>query len=144
MTTFAYEHKGVILKAEGVNVALSGVPVLRDVNLEIRDIVRPDAIAGQVVGLLGPSGIGKTPLFRVLAGLDQPDSGRVVLGDDSRPVQRGMVGVVAQSYPLFPHRTVMGNLLVAGRQAGLSGAAAKEKAMGFLQRFNLEDKGKHY
>ncbi|MFL6197025.1 MAG: ABC transporter ATP-binding protein [Thermoanaerobaculia bacterium] len=144
MTTFAYEHKGVILKAEGIHVALGGVPILRDVNLEIRDIVRPETTAGQVVGLLGPSGIGKTTLFRVLAGLDQPDTGKVVLGEDARPVQRGMVGVVAQSYPLFPHRTVLGNLMVAGRQAGLSGAAAKEKALGFLQRFDLADKGKHY
>jgi NitT/TauT family transport system ATP-binding protein len=144
VATFPYEHKGVILKAEGVNVSLGGVPILRDVNLEIRDIVRPDTIAGQVVGLLGPSGIGKTTLFRVMAGLDMPDSGRVVLGDEARPVQRGMVGVVAQSYPLFPHRTVLGNLLVAGKQAGLSGDAAKEKAHGFLKRFGMEDKGKHY
>src|SRR5947209_18850762 len=119
---FPYEVKEVILKADHVSTALDGVPILRDVNLEIRDIVRPDTIARQVVGLLGPSGIGKTTLFRILAGLDTPDSGTVMLGegDKARPVQRGMVGVVAQSYPLFANRTVLGNLAVAGRQAGLS------------------------
>jgi polar amino acid transport system ATP-binding protein/sulfate transport system ATP-binding protein len=142
--TFAYEMKGTILKAEKVSVALDGCPVLRDVSFEIRDIVRPDTIAGQVVGLLGPSGIGKTTLFRILAGLDAPDSGRVTLGDDAKPIERGMVGVVAQSYPLFPNRTVLGNLVVAGKQAGLSRAQAEEKAVGFLKRFDLADKGKHY
>jgi NitT/TauT family transport system ATP-binding protein len=142
--TFAYEMKGTILKADRVSVTLGGCPVLKEVSFEIRDIVRPDTIAGQVVGLLGPSGIGKTTLFRILAGLDPPDSGTVTLGDDARPIERGMVGVVAQSYPLFGHRTVLGNLMVAGRQAGLSRQQAREKAMGFLKRFNLADKGKLY
>jgi polar amino acid transport system ATP-binding protein/sulfate transport system ATP-binding protein len=143
---FPYEIKEVILKADHVSAALDGVPILRDVNLEIRDIVRPDTVAGQVVGLLGPSGIGKTTLFRILAGLDAPDSGTVTLGEGekARPVQRGMVGVVAQSYPLFFHRTVLGNLMVAGQQAGLSRDAAREKAMGFLKRFDIEDKAKSY
>ncbi len=141
---FAYEHKEVILKAENISVALGGVPILRDVNLEIRNIVRPDAIAGQVVGLLGPSGIGKTTLFRILAGLDAPDTGRVLIGAEGKPVERGMVGVVAQHYPLFAHRTVLGNLMVAGGQAGLPRTQARDKAMDFLKRFGMEDKGKHY
>ncbi|HEY4587967.1 MAG TPA: ATP-binding cassette domain-containing protein, partial [Thermoanaerobaculia bacterium] len=136
---FPYEVKEVILKADHISVALGGAPILRDVNLEVRDIVRPDTIAGQVVGLLGPSGIGKTTLFRILAGLDMPDGGTVTLGEGekARPVRRGMVGVVAQSYPLFAHRTVLGNLMVAGRQSGLSRGAARDKALGFLKRFDI-------
>ena len=141
---FAYEHKEVILKAENVSAVMGGVPILRDVNLEIRDIVRPDTVAGQVVGLLGPSGIGKTTLFRILAGLDSPDTGKVTLGEKGTPVQRGMVGVVAQNYPLFAHRTVLGNLMVAGAQAGLSSEQAKAKAKDYLKRFGMEDKGGHY
>src|SRR3954451_16453454 len=143
---FPYEVKEVILKADHISVALDGAPILRDVNLEIRDIVRPDTIAGQVVGLLGPSGIGKTTLFRILAGLDAPDSGTVTLGEGekARPVRRGMVGVVAQSYPLSAHRTVLGNLIVAGRQAGLLSKEAKAKALGFLKRFDIADKATSY
>jgi polar amino acid transport system ATP-binding protein/sulfate transport system ATP-binding protein len=141
---FEHERKGTILKAENVSVTLGGTTILRDVNLEIRDVVRPGAVAGQVVGLLGPSGIGKTTLFRVLAGLDAPDTGRVVLGEEGRPVERGMVGVVAQHYPLFAHRTVLGNLMVAGRPAGLSREQARAKAVDFLRRFGMEDKGRHY
>lgn len=141
---FPHERKGVILKAENVSVAYGTAQVLRDVNLEIRDVVRPDTVAGQVVGLLGPSGVGKTTLFRVLAGLDTPDTGKVLIGEEGTPVARGKVGVVAQHYPLFAHRTVLGNLWVAGRKAGLSRGAAREKAMDFLMRFGLEDKAKHY
>src|SRR5688572_23529969 len=106
---FTYEHKSVLLKAENVSVAKGGVTILRDVNLEIRDVVRPDKTVGQVVGLLGPSGIGKTTLFRILAGLEPPDTGRVLIGEEQKPVERGRVGVVAQHYPLFAHRTVLGN-----------------------------------
>lgn len=144
MVTHAYETKSTILKAENVSVVKGETTILRDVNLEIKDIVRPDKVAGQVVGLLGPSGIGKTSLFRVMAGLEAPTSGRVLIGEEGKPVQRGMVGVVAQHYPLFAHRTVLGNLAVAGRRAGLSRAAAKEKAMGFLKRFGMEDRANVY
>ena len=71
---------------------------------------------GQVVGFLGPSGIGKTQLFRIIAGLNKPTSGRVTINGQDRPVQAGEVGVVAQDYPLFEHRTVMSNLLLAAKQ----------------------------
>jgi len=59
-------------------------------------------------------------------------------------VQRGMVGVVAQRYPLFQHRTVMGNLIVAGRQGGLAQAQAREKANGLLKRIGLQGHAERY
>src|SRR5213082_863106 len=55
-----------------------------------------------------------------------------------------MVGVVAQDYPLFEHRTVRGNLLVAGRAGGQSGAQSAQRADGLLQRFGLEEHGRKY
>ena len=144
MAVLDYTHGATLLKAEGVNVTLGDCLILKDLNLEVKDIRRPGAVAGQVVGLLGPSGIGKTTLFRVLAGLDRPDTGKVLIGEQAVPVQRGMVGVVAQHYPLFQHRTVMGNLLVAGKRAGLDHKAATEKATGLLQRFGMLDRAGHY
>src|SRR5512144_330152 len=104
------EYRDIILKATNVSLKLGGNVILRDLNLEIHDLYRPDCVTGQVVGLLGPSGIGKTRLFRVLSGIDQPNTGTVTIGAKGIPVQRGMVGVVAQNYPLFEHRTVAGNL----------------------------------
>ena len=145
MTTHApYELKETLLRVENVSQSYGGVPVLRDVNLEIRDIVRPGMTQGQVVGLLGPSGMGKTTLFRILAGLEEPDTGRVLVERDGRPVHRGMVGVVAQNYPLFAHRRVLGNLVIAGKRTGLSSRAAQDRARELLERFGMAEHANKY
>src|SRR5438309_1103634 len=120
MATIQYDYGDTLLKVQNVSLTLGGATVLRDVNLEVRDLHRPGIKQGQVVGLLGPTGVGKTCLFKILAGLDKPDTGSVLIEKEAKPVERGMVGVVAQNYPLFAHRTVMGNLLVAGRHTSLS------------------------
>ncbi len=142
--SMACEHRNTILKATNVSLALGGKPILRDLNLEIHDLYRPGYVTGQVVGLLGPSGIGKTRLFRILSGIDSPDTGSVLIGEKCEPVRRGMVGVVAQNYPLFEHRTVFGNLVLAARHAGLHGEAAIEKAAASLKRFDIEDRARVY
>jgi polar amino acid transport system ATP-binding protein/sulfate transport system ATP-binding protein len=142
MAAITYEHRETILDVRGVNVTYGGKPILRDLNLEIKNVVRPGVTQGQVVGLLGPSGVGKTTLFRVLAGLMEPDTGTVIA--EGQPVGRGRVGVVAQHYPLFAHRTVLGNLAVAGRQAGMGGKEAEEKARDLLKRFGLDDQASKY
>jgi len=139
-----YSLGATILRVQGVSLKLGENLILRDVNLEVKDIRRPGRVAGQVVGLLGPSGIGKTRLFRILAGLDEPTSGRVLIGEGGVPVERGMVGVVAQRYPLFAHRTVLGNMMVAARQAGCTHAEGRDRALRFLKRFGLEDRASHY
>ncbi len=141
---YQYSLEESILKVEEASLVLGGNLILDRVSFEIRNITRPDAIAGQVIGLLGPSGIGKTQLFHLLAGLKQPTSGRVLIGDPGVPVKRGMVGVVAQHYPLFMHRTVMGNLMIAGQRSGKSEAEYKTKAHSLLEEFKLLDRADHY
>ena len=138
------EYRETLLKATDVSLTLGKNVILRDLNVEIRDIYRPGMVTGQVAGLLGPSGIGKTRLFRLLAGIDQPNTGTITIGADAKPVQRGMVGVIAQNYPLFEHRTVAGNLELAARCSGLCHADAVKKALSFLDRFGLEDRGDLY
>src|SRR5690349_4270252 len=69
------EYGATILRVQNVSLTLNGKRILSGVNADIRDINRPDKVTGQVVGLLGPSGIGKTRLFRIIAGLDTPDQG---------------------------------------------------------------------
>ena len=144
MATGTHEYGATILKASDIWLTLGGNLILRDVDMEVRDIRRPGRATGQVVGLLGPSGIGKTRFFRILAGLDAPDRGQVLVGERQVPVERGMVGVVAQKYTVFQHRTVLSNLLVAGAQGGLSRTQARDKAMSFLKRFNLEPQAHRY
>lgn len=138
MTTYPYELKETLLHLEGVSKSYEGTPILRDINLEVKDLVRPNCVQGQVVALLGPSGVGKTTLFRLLAGLETPDTGQVLVGTEQKPVRRGQIGVVAQHYPLFAHRTVLGNMMVAGKQVGLKGSAARDKATDLLTRFGLK------
>lgn len=139
-----YSLEETILKVSGVSLTLGNNLILDQVEFEIRNITRPDTIAGQVVGLLGPSGIGKTQLFHILAGLRPPSSGQVLIGNPGVPVERGMVGVVAQHYPLFMHRTVMGNLLVAGSNSGKSDEQSRKRAHDLLERFRLLDRANHF
>lgn len=139
-----YERRETLVKVANVSLTLGGNLILRDVDLEIKNVTRPGCLTGQVVAMLGPSGIGKTQLFNIMSGLRQPDSGTVHLTESDKPVERGMVGVVAQHYPLFAHRSVLGNLVVAGQRLGLSSKAAREKAFGFLERFGLADRARLY
>jgi NitT/TauT family transport system ATP-binding protein len=143
-TPAGYEYGNVILSAKDVHLNLGGNQILRGVDVEVRDLRIPGRVTGQVVGFLGPSGIGKTRFFRILAGLDAPDQGEVRIGEQAEPVARGKVGVVSQHYPLFQHRTVLGNLEVAGLQAGLSTSAARAKALDFLRRFGMSDRAGLY
>jgi NitT/TauT family transport system ATP-binding protein len=136
-TDLEYSRGGVLLDLQNVNVTRGGVPVLRDLSAQVTDLIRPGMKQGQIVGLLGPSGVGKTTMFHVLAGLLKPDSGTVRIGDKGLPASPGLVGVVAQNYVLFEHRSVLGNLVIAARQAGMSSAAAKEASMKYLERFGL-------
>ena len=108
-----YEKKEVILEIAKVFLELDGKQILKNVSAEIRNIVRPDMKQGQIVGFLGPSGVGKTKLFELMAGLREPTSGTIRIGSPLEPIQVGKVGVVQQNFPLFQHRTVLGNMKVA-------------------------------
>ena len=143
-TSREYTLGKTLLNVRDVEHRYADQVVLRDVNFEIRDIVRPDCTTGQVVALLGPSGIGKSTLFRILAGLQEPTSGRVEVGVNARRVEAGMVGVVFQNYQLFEHRTVLGNLAVAARLSCRSGKEAMQRSRQMLKRFGLEQFASRY
>ena len=140
----AHSYGNTLLKVEDVSLEYDGRPILKKVSAEIKDIIRPDCTQGQVVGFLGPSGIGKTQLFRIIAGLNKPTSGRVSINGLDRPVQAGEVGVVAQDYPLFEHRTVMSNLLLAAKQKERDDKVARDKVVQYLDDFELTDKARLY
>lgn len=139
-----YSFGETLLKVENVCLDYDGKPVLKNVNIEIKNITRPNITTGQVVGFLGPSGIGKTQLFRIIAGLNKPTSGQVSIHGSNHPVQAGEVGVVAQSYPLFEHRTILSNLLLSAKQKEKDSKVAKDKVLSLLNEFELSDKIHHY
>jgi ABC-type nitrate/sulfonate/bicarbonate transport system ATPase subunit len=105
-----FSKEKVLLKAENISLKYGENTILRDINLEIQNITRPDLKQGQVISLIGRSGIGKTQLFKILSGLNTPTSGQVRLGEDLHPVQAGEVGIIPQNYILFNHRTIFSNL----------------------------------
>jgi polar amino acid transport system ATP-binding protein/sulfate transport system ATP-binding protein len=126
-----------------VRVSRGSSRVLDGVTFDALDRIREGRTTGQVVSLLGPSGIGKTTLLRVLSGLEQPDRGEVS-GPEGKKLDTRSVGVVFQDYPLLPHRTVTGNLVVAGRIGGLDERQANKRARDLLERLGLDDHGAHY
>ena len=150
-----YYLKETLLKLENVSLKLGEKLILRDINVEVKDIVRPDvASTGQIIGFLGPSGIGKTKLFEVIAGLIKPTTGTVKLDGDQHNAEAGQVGVVQQNYPLFNHRTVLSNLRVAAKMCTDPACAVKsckgcdksadERVKAMLERFNLVAQKDHY
>ncbi len=140
----SHTYGKTLLKIDNVSLEYDGRPILKNVSAEIKDVIRPGCTTGQVVGFLGPSGIGKTQLFRIVAGLNPPTSGRVTINGVDRPVQAGQVGVVAQDYPLFEHRTVLSNLLLAAGQKENDSKVAHDKVMQYLTEFELSDKARLY
>jgi ABC-type nitrate/sulfonate/bicarbonate transport system ATPase subunit len=145
MNTVAKPHSigERLLTIENLSVSYDK-PVLNNVNASINNIQRQGVAQGQVVCLLGPSGVGKTQLFRCIAGLQRPNSGSVKLYGKDGEVKPGEVGVVAQHYPLFNHRTVLGNLMVAAAKSSKSDKEARDKSLAMLEEFHLEDKAHAY
>lgn len=141
-----YVYRDTLLKLDHVSLEYDGRPILRDMCAEIKDVYIPDRVTGQIVALLGPSGRGKTQTFRCMAGLQKPTSGQVLIADPKgfHPVTAGEVGVVAQSYPLFAHRTIMGNMMLAALAHEKDSKKAEATVMEGLENFKLTDKCKLY
>jgi ABC-type nitrate/sulfonate/bicarbonate transport system ATPase subunit len=135
-----YHKNEVILRAENIGLQYDDKVILRDINFELQNIVRPDVTQGQVVSLIGRSGIGKTQLFKILAGLNQPTTGVVKIGSDMHKVQEGEVGVVSQNYILFNHRSIKQNLMIAlERNKKYTDQQKKEVVADYADKFNLKE-----
>ena len=140
-----YKKEEVILKVENVNLTFDR-PILRDINFEVHNIIRPGVQQGQVVSLIGRSGIGKTQLFKILSGLLQPQSGTVKIDSDLHPVVAGEVGIVPQNYILFNHRSILDNLKI-GLKGSVTKLSEKDKAElidSYADKFGLKEHLKKY
>lgn len=107
------------------------------------------APAASVTAVLGPSGCGKSTLLRIIAGLEKNHTGQVIIGDEVvasphrfvEPEHRG-VGMVFQDYALFPHMTVLKNVLFGLRS--MTGREARQRAQAVLERVELSELGHRY
>ncbi|HPA77715.1 MAG TPA: ABC transporter ATP-binding protein, partial [Kiritimatiellia bacterium] len=109
--------------------------VLRDIDVQIA--------AGEIFFLLGPSGCGKTTLLRAVAGLNDPDEGRILAGDRDvthlPPHQRDM-GMVFQSYALWPHMSLRENVAFGLEMRGIGKADIQARVMRALEMVRLADR----
>lgn len=109
-----------------------GTPVLTDISVRFEE--------GSFTSLLGPSGSGKTTLLRIVAGFVAPDRGTVLIGPRNVtrvPVWARNIGMVFQSYALFPHMTVAENLAFGLIHRGIKGAEAARRVERALQMVRL-------
>ncbi|GAC1627688.1 MAG: ABC transporter ATP-binding protein [Chloroflexota bacterium] len=104
--------------------------VLRDVNVQVRE--------GEFVSVIGPSGCGKSTFFNVLAGLRRPTHGAVLLDGVDVTGAVGSLGYMQQKDLLLPWKTVLDNVILGARLAGVSKAEAQREARSWFPRFGLE------
>lgn len=145
---YPYEKKETILKVEGVSLTLGGTQILKDIKVEVKDIIRPGMSQGQIIGFLGPSGIGKTKFFEMLSGIipinGDNATGEVLIGQKLEPVKIGNIGVIQQNYPLFEHRTIYGNLDISAQMKYKDKKERAERINDILQRFDLDKRKNFY
>ncbi|CAN7730402.1 ABC transporter ATP-binding protein [Bosea sp. LjRoot9] len=107
---------------EGINLSYGANHVLKDVNLTIQP--------GEFFAFLGPSGCGKTTLLRLIAGFNQADTGRIMIGGkdiSNLPPWKRDVGMVFQSYALWPHMTVRRNVAFGLEERGVARAEIERR-----------------
>jgi putative ABC transport system ATP-binding protein len=130
-----------VLIIDGLAKSYSGVraaAVLKGISLELA--------RGEFIAIMGESGVGKSTLLNLIAGLDTPDGGRVVLdgtdlgtlGDDARTLlRRQRMGFVFQAFHLLPHLTVLQNVRLPLDLAGVARRSVDERASAMLQAVAL-------
>ncbi len=122
-----------------VNKYFGDLHVLKDISLEVA--------RGEVVAILGPSGSGKSTLCRTINRLEVVDSGTIALDGEPLPTEgaalarlRAQVGMVFQSFNLFPHKTILANVTLAPMKVHkLPRAQAHSQAMALLERVGVAD-----
>ncbi len=130
---------GAIVEIEGVNKIYGTNHVVKDLNLVVEE--------GEFLTLLGSSGCGKTTTLRMIAGFEEPTSGRIkVEGEaigDKEPFERN-VNTVFQSYALFPHKTIYDNVAYGLKMKKVPKAEIKKRVTEMLSLVQLEGFEKRY
>ena len=118
-----------MLSINNLNKSYAGLDLFKDFSLEIKDL--------SIVGLTGPSGSGKSTLLRCIQNLESIDSGKITF--------HGKVGFIFQDFQLFPHMTVLENIIYAPiKVLKQSSLGAKKEAIILLQQLGLEEQQHKY
>ncbi|HEJ7043064.1 ABC transporter ATP-binding protein [Serratia liquefaciens] len=133
------------LSVENLHLTYGDNPVLKGVSMQLK--------RGEVVSLLGPSGSGKTTLLRAVAGLEKPTQGSIIIGSNKVydgtarseiPAEERNLGLVFQSYALWPHKTVFENVAYPLKLRKVSTAEITQRVQGVLDQLGLRHLGKRH
>ncbi|MGY5955794.1 ABC transporter ATP-binding protein [Kosakonia sp. BK9b] len=133
------------LSVEDLHLTYGDNPVLKGVSMELK--------RGEVVSLLGPSGSGKTTLLRAVAGLEKPGQGRITIGSNivydgtprsEIPAEERNLGLVFQSYALWPHKTVFENVAYPLKLRKVPSAEITQRTQTVLDQLGLGHLGKRH
>ena len=127
-----------MLELKNISKKFKDKEILSNFNLKVEE--------NKILAIVGPSGGGKTTLLRMLAGLESIDSGEIIFNGENLPLneleKRNLLGFVFQDFQLFPHMTVLENLVISPVQTmGIKKDEAEAKAIKLLEQLGLEN---HY
>ena len=130
-----------MLELKNISKKFKDRQILEDFNLTVEE--------NKILAIVGPSGGGKTTLLRMLAGLEKIDSGEIIYNGESLPIdeleKRNLLGFVFQDFQLFPHLTVLENLILSPiKTMDMSTDDAEEKALTLLNKLGLDKQVNSY
>lgn len=125
-----------LLAGEAITKSYDGNKIIEEISVSL--------FSGELVSILGLSGIGKTTLFNILSGLEYPDSGRVLLSGKEITGKTGLCSYMQQKDLLLPFKTVLDNVALPLLLRGESKKAAREKAASYFEEFGLAGYEKNY
>lgn len=125
-----------VLRVKGVSKSFEQEQIIKDISIELRE--------GEIVSLLGVSGGGKTTLFNIIAGLSEPDGGKVYLENEDVTGKPGNVSYMLQKDLLLPYRTIVDNVALPLIIRGMKKKEARQKAASCFEEFGLAGTEKKY
>ena len=130
-----------MLELKNISKKFKDRQILSDFNLTVEE--------NKILAIVGPSGGGKTTLLRMLAGLEKIDSGEIIYNGESLPIdeleKRNLLGFVFQDFQLFPHLTVLENLVLSPiKTMNMAKNVAEKKAVELLEKLGLEKQINNY
>ena len=130
-----------MLELKNISKKFKDRQILSDFNFTVEE--------NKILAIVGPSGGGKTTLLRMLAGLEKIDSGEIIYNGESLPIdeleKRNLLGFVFQDFQLFPHLTVLENLVLSPiKTMNMEKNEAEKKAIELLEKLGLEKQINNY
>ncbi|MBS7626903.1 ABC transporter ATP-binding protein, partial [Candidatus Bathyarchaeota archaeon] len=122
------------IRLENITKIFNGKEVLKNISMEIKDKA--------LTVFLGPPGAGKTTLFRIVAGVERPEAGRIFFGDKDvtkLPPRERQVGFVFQSYALYPHRTAYENIASPLKVTTMKKAEIDERTRSIAEKLGITE-----